>query len=217
HHREMLKTFAYLALANAKEILLEDFMLKEPEDFEHLYRRNPNERGGSSAAFGFQNNTFMIPMKLPNGTEETFMTTIYKIIGNTKDAREAVEKILEYERKNWKHYTGSSPEFTALYKPFFPQRPLNPPPGYVTIVKEGGSLLTTGFNTSAFRLLGLNAQQLFTPQKGRRAGSVEIDGQTYYYNGNAPFNRIVKNCPKPAFNTIMGTLQQVENLQYCKN
>ena len=38
-HREMLKTFAYLALANSESILLEDFMSKEPEDFEHLYRR----------------------------------------------------------------------------------------------------------------------------------------------------------------------------------
>ena len=159
----------------------------------------------------------MMPMKLSDGAEETFMTTIYRIIGDTNDAQEGVERLLDYERDNWSHFIGNPYAFQRLYYPFFPQNAFYPPPGYLTIVKEGGSPATTGFNTSAFRLLGLNAQQFFTPREGRRAGSVEINGETFYYNGNAPFNRISKACPKPAFSAMLGTLEQVESLQYCKN
>ena len=202
-HREMLKTFAYLALANKKGILLEDFMSKKPEDFEHLYRRGPDSNYATTTSFGFQNLTFMTPMTLLDGTEETFMTTIYKIIGNTKNPKEAINNLLEYERKNWIHFAGGGREFRALYRPHFQQNPFYPLPGYVTLVEQGGSPLTTGFNTSAFRLLGLNAQQFFTPREGERAGSVEIEGQTYYYDGNAPYDTRVKKCPSSAFDAIL--------------
>ena len=216
-HREMLKSFAYLALANSKGILLEDFMSKEPEDFEHLYRRGPDSNYATTTGFGFQNLTFMMPMTLEDGTEETFMTTIYRIVGDTKDPKEAVNNLLEYERKNWGHFFGGGDAFKALYSPHFPQRPIYPAPGYVTLVEQGGSPLVTGFNTSAFRLLGLNAQQFLSRGAGRRAGSVEIEGQTYYYEGNAPFDRNVKHCPSSAFDAILGTLLQVEFVEYCQN
>ena len=217
-HREMLKSFAYLALANSEGILVEDFMDKQPEDFEHLYRRGPNPSYVTTSGFGFQNLTFMKPMKLRDGTEETFMTTIYKIVGDTKDPKEAVNNLLEYERKNWSHFIGRLKSFRALYSPHFPQNPYYPAPGYVTVVEQGGSPLVTGFNTSAFRLLGLNAQQFLTPKNGVRAGSVEVEGQTYYYSGNAPFNRDVKSCEKSAFSAMLVTLEQVELVDYaCKN
>ena len=215
-HREMLKSFAYLALANDKGILLEDFMSKEPEDFEYLYRRGPDSNYATTPSFGFQNLTFMMPMELEDGTEETFMTTIYRIVGDTSDPKEAVDRLLDYERKNWWHFFGGGDAFEALYSPHFPQNPFYPPPGYVTVVKEGGSPLVTGFNTSAFRLLGLNAQHFFSPGTGQRAGSVEIEGETFYYSGNAPFSRTVKRCSLSAFDAMLGTLEQVEFGDYCK-
>ena len=215
-HREMLKSFAYLALANDKGILLEDFMSKEPEDFEYLYRRGPDSNYATTPSFGFQNLTFMMPMKLEDGTEETFMTTIYRIVGDTSDPKEAVDRLLDYERKNWWHFFGGGDEFEELYSPHFPQNPFYPPPGYVTVVEQGGSPLVTGFNTSAFRLLGLNAQHFFSRGTGKRAGSVEIEGETFYYSGNAPFDRRVKRCSLSAFDAMLGTLEQVEFIEVCK-
>ena len=81
----------------------------------------------------------------------------------------------------------------------------------MTLAKQGGSPLVIGFNTSAFRLLGLNAQQFLTPRNGMRAGSVEIEGHTYYYDGNSVFNRCIKQIPIELF---LNTLNDIEDHKY---
>ena len=43
-HREMLKTFAYLALADGEGILVKSLMENDPDDFGLLYQRDPNPR-----------------------------------------------------------------------------------------------------------------------------------------------------------------------------
>ena len=43
------------------------------------------------------------------------------------------------------------------------------------------------------------------------AGSVEVDGETYYYDGNDPFGDFLKTGP---ICTYFRTLEQVENREY---
>ena len=49
---------------------------------------------------------------------------------------------------------------------------------------EAGNPSSSAVITGAFRALGLKAEQFMTPRKKRRAGSVEADGEIYYYDGN---------------------------------
>ena len=62
-HREMLKTFAYLAKADGEGILIRSFMGNDADDFELLYKRDPEaaRRVGSvtNTAFGWRNLSFM--------------------------------------------------------------------------------------------------------------------------------------------------------------
>ena len=54
---------------------------------------------------------------------------------------------------------------------------------------EAGSPSSTGLTTSAFRSMGLKAEQFFSPVQGYRTGGVEIDGEWFYHDGNSPLNR----------------------------
>jgi hypothetical protein len=214
-HREMLKNFMYLVLADGEGILLRSFMENNADDFELLYRRNNGVKNSLTfTSLGFQNTTFMTPMRLPDGSRETFMTTIYKIIGDTTSPREAAEKLFDYERKNWEHFTGGSDDFAALYGHHFPENPHIPPPGYVTLVNKGGSPLAISFDTAAFRLLGIKADHFHSPRENYRTGSVVIDEVKFYYNGNDFFNSNLKNVRICAF---FRTLLQVENYTYNTN
>ena len=68
-HREMLKTFAYLAKADGEGILVRSLMENDPDDFELIYKRNvdkyPSTIGVGSFAYG--NINFMSQIQLPEG------------------------------------------------------------------------------------------------------------------------------------------------------
>ena len=59
-HREMLKSFAYLAKADGEGILMRGFMENDADDFEMLYKRDlPVERMFTHTSFGWKNQSFM--------------------------------------------------------------------------------------------------------------------------------------------------------------
>ncbi len=60
------------------------------------------------------------------------------------------------------------------------------------------------------RLLGLKAEHFLSPEKGRRAGAVEIDGEWFYHNGNMPLTREVV----PDVCLFFQTLEAVEAHEY---
>ena len=102
------------------------------------------------------------------------------------------------------HFTGDEEDFADIYRPYS-QTPYTPEPGYLILAGEAGSPSSTGLTTSAFRLLGLKAEQFFSPIKGRRTGAVEIDEGWYYHDGNWPLTRnMVPVC------LFFGTLDGVE-------
>ena len=122
--------------------------------------------------------------------------------------REAAEQWFGHLNEVMTHYTGDYEDFANLYRDYS-QTPYTPESGYPLIVKEAGSHSSTGLTTSAFRSAGLKAEQFLSPEKGRRTGGVEIDGEWYYHNGNASLSPAV--LPMCYF---LATLEQVDNHDY---
>ena len=208
-HREMLKTFAYFAQADAEEMLIRDFMENDADDFEMLYKRDPIAYGGiTQTSFGWGNLSFTSQVKLPDGTYKSFPTMVYEIVGGAGSERDAAEKWFGHLNEVMTHFTGGAKNFANLYRPYS-QTPYTPEPGYLLIVREAGSPSSTGLTTSAFRSIGLKADQLLSPEQGRRTGAVEVDGKWYYHNGNIPL--AVGIVPMCAF---FATLEEVETSNY---
>ena len=188
-HREMLKTFAYLAKADGEGVLIRGFMENDADDFELLYNRDAEaaRRVGSATdtAFGWRNLSFMSQVKLPDGTYKSFPTQVYEIVGDAGSEREAAERWFEEFTNRTGHFVGGTLDFGDIYRPYT-QTPYTPEPGYVLLIGLAGSPSSTGTTVSAFRLIGLKAEQFLSPEKGRRTGAVEIDGDWYYHDGNAP-------------------------------
>ena len=214
-HRGMLETFAYLAKADGEGILIRSFMQNDADDFELLYKRDLEtlRKIGSFTVteFGWRNLSFMSQVKLPDGTHKSFPTQVYEIVGDAGSEREAVERWFEYllPNENLTHFLGGIENFANHYRPYS-QTPYTPEPGYLLIVGEAGSPSSTGLTTSAFRLLGLKAEQFFSPEEGVRTGSVQIDGKSYYYDGNDFWHPATRDLPVCK---ILRPLEQVENIR----
>ena len=196
-HREMLKTFAYFVKADREGILVRSLMENGPDDFDMLYKREIDRaihqgtrynRSVAFTAFGFNNLSFMSQMELPGGTIKSFPTMVYEIIGDADSHREAAETWFGHINRELIHFTGDEENFADLFRPYS-RTPYTPEPGYTLIVGEGGSPSSTGLTVSAFRLLGLKAEQFFSPEMGYRTGAVEVDGEWYYHDGNSPLSR----------------------------
>ena len=220
-HREMLKTFAYFAKADGEGILIRSFMESESDDFEMLYQRDPgfmSHKGQryskilTHTAFAWRNQSFMSQIRLPAGTLESFPTTVYKVIGNAASQREAVELWFDHMNKNMTHFPGDHENFADIYRAYS-QTPYTPEPGYLILVGEAGSPSSTGATTSAFRSIGLKAEQFLSPNLGTRVGFVEIDGNETVYEGNSlGLDPYTENMPACAL--IRTTLEQVENFEF---
>ena len=216
-HREMLKTFAYFVKADGEGILVRSLMENGPDDFDMLYKREIDRaihlgtrynRSVTFTAFGFNNLSFMSQVELPVGVVKSFPTMVYEIVGDAEGEREAAETWFAHINRELVHFTGDSEDFADLFRPYS-QTPYAPEPGYTLIVGQAGSPSSTGLTVSAFRLLGLKAEQFLSPEKGRRTGAVEIDGERWYHNGNMPLTRnIVDPC------LFFQTLEAVEERKY---
>ena len=223
-HREMLKTFAYLAKADGEDILVRSFMENDSDDFELLYKRDPSpfshdgrrfSKSRTLTAFGWRNLSFMSQVKLPDGSLKSFPTMVHEIVGDAGNEREAAERWFGHLNEVMTHFTGGSDDFANRYRPYS-QTPYTPEPGYLLIVKEAGSPSSTGLTTSAFRSLGLKAEQFLSPKQGFRTGAAEIEGKWYYHEGNIPL--AVGILPKCFF--FVTSLEQIENNNYdesCEN
>ena len=191
-HREMLKTFAYFAKADGGGILIRDFMANDADDFELLYKRDSdaayNVGSITDTEFGWRNLSFVSQVKLPGGSLKSFPTQVYEIVGNAGSEREAAERWFGHLNAVMSHFVGGVEEFADIYRKYS-QTSYTPEPGYVLFVGLAGSPSSTGTTVSALRSLGLKAEQFFSPEKGRRTGAVEIDGEWYYHDGNVPLHR----------------------------
>ena len=213
-HREMLKTFAYFARADGEGILIRSLLENDADDLELLYKRNLEIASGrvfTDTAFGWQNLSFMSQIKLPDGTVESFPTQVYEIVGDAGSEREAAERWFDNFNAVMSHFVGYPEDFADIYRRYS-QTPYTPEPGYVLSVGLAGSPSSTGITVSALRSLGLKAEQFLSPEKGRRTGAVEIDGEWYYHDGNMPLgNRDHPMC------IFFAPLEVVENRDFDKH
>ena len=114
--------------------------------------------------------------------------------------------------KNMTHFPGDHENFADIYRAYS-QTPYTPEPGYLILVGEAGSPSSTGATTSAFRSIGLKAEQFLSPNLGTRVGFVEIDGNETVYEGNSlGLDPYTENMPACAL--IRTTLEQVENFEF---
>ena len=213
-HREMLKTFAYFARAEGEGVLIRSLLENDSADFELLYKRETpaSTRSVKVTSFGWRNLSFMSLVKLPDGSLKSFPTMVYEIVGGAGSEREAAERWFGHLNEVMTHYLGDYEAFANLYRPYS-KTPYTPEPGYLLIVKEAGSHSSTGLTTSAFRSLGLKAEQFLSPEKGRRTGAVEIDGVTCYHNGNLPLTTV--DLPLKFFFSNLATVEDATRDEYC--
>ena len=213
-HREMLKTFAYFARAEGEGVLIRSLLENDSADFELLYKRETpaSTRSVKVTSFGWRNLSFMSLVKLPDRSVKSFPTMVYEIVGDAGSEREAAERWFGHLNEVMTHYLGDYEAFANLYRPYS-KTPYTPEPGYLLIVKEGGSHSSTGLTTSAFRSLGLKAEQFLSPEKGRRTGAVEIDGILCYHDGNLPLTTV--DLPLKFFFSNLATVEDPTRDEYC--
>ena len=210
-HREMLKTFAYFAEADGEGILMRSLMENDADDFEMLYKRDgPIERLFTHTSFAFRNQSFMSQITLPDGTLESFPTTVYKVVGNSGNPREAVETWLDHLNQHMRHFRGGTEDFGNIYRKYS-RTPYTPEPGYLILEGQAGSPSSTGLTTSAFRSLGIKAEQFLSPESGKRTGSVELNGNVFFYNGNDFWDPLTVDLLPCG---LLRTLRQVDYFEY---
>ena len=212
-HREMLKSFAYLAKADGEGILARSLLENDPDDFDLIYKRRvdryPSTIGVGS--FAYENVSFMSQIKLPDGTLVPYPTMVFEMVGDAGTEREAVERVFDHMRKKLVHFTGDLDDFADIFRPHT-VTPYSPELGWVLHVGQAGSPSSSALLTGAFRAIGLKAEQFMTTRSIFNAGSVEVDGETYYYNGNDFLGReAAKTAPVCVF---FRTLDQVEDREY---
>ena len=211
-HREMLKTFAYLAKADGEAVLIRGFMENDADDFEMLYKRDPLLFSATDTAFGWRNLSFMSQVKLPDGSLKSFPTQVYEIVGDAGSEREAAERWFDNFNAVMSHFIGGTEEFADIYRKYS-QTSYTPEPGYVLFVGLAGSPSSTGTTVSALRSLGLKAEQFFSPEKGRRTGAVEIDGILCYHDGNWPLTAV--DLPLKFFFSNLATVEDATRDEHC--
>ena len=216
-HREMLKTFAYLAKADGEGILVRSLIENGPDDFELLYKRRvdryPSTIGVGS--FAYENISFMSQIRLPDGTLVSYPTMVFKMVGDARTEREAVERLYDYMRFRMRHFTGASDVLVNIHRPHT-VTPYSPELGWIVYTGQAGSPTSSGVITGALRALGLKAEHFRSPKNVRRAGSVEVGGRTYYYNGNDFLGAASGHITTPVCG-FFRTLEQVENHEYSRD
>ena len=139
-HREMLKTFAYLARADGAGILARSLLENGPEDFELLYKRRLDRYPSAIVigSFAYENASFMSQIKLPNGTMVSLPTMAFEAVADAKTETEAVGRIIEYARQKFVHFTGDHDDFATIYRPYS-VTPYAPELPWILYVGEIGS------------------------------------------------------------------------------
>ena len=213
-HREKLKTLAYLAKADGEGILIRSLMENGPDEIDLLHKRRLNKRTFTAlgtGSFAYENITFMSQIRLPEGRLVSYPTMAFEMVGDAGTEREAVERVFDHMRKKLTHDTGDNDNIANLFRPYT-VTPYSPELGWILYVGQAGSPSSAALLTGAFRAIGLKAEQFMTTRSIFNAGSVEADGETYYYNGNDFLGRkAAKTAPVCVF---FRTLDQVEDREY---
>ena len=225
-HREMLKTFAYLARADGEGILVRSFLENDANGLELLYKRKIDGSATFIAvgSFAYGNVSFMSQIRLPEampglglpaGALVSYPTMAFAMVGNVDTERQAVENIFDYTRKRLKHFSGDLNDFADHYRPHT-VTPYAPELASVLYVGEAGSPSSSAVVTGLARAVGLKAEQFNTARMKFNAGFVEADGFKHHYDGNNVFTHRaeVTRDVIPLCLLMDRTYDNVENREY---
>ena len=137
------------------------------------------------------------------------------MVGDAGTEREAVERVFDHARKQLTHFTGDLDDFADIFRPYT-VTPYSPELGWVLYVGEAGSPSSSALLTVAFRAVGLKAEQFMTLKGKSRAGSVEADGETYYYDGNDFLGSTSKTGPVCRFFQTLETVDEYGAMPDCE-
>ena len=212
-HREMLKTFAYLARADGAEILARSLLENGPEDFELLYKRRVDKYPSTIVigSFAYGNVSFVSQIELPDGTMVSLPTMAFEAVADAKTEREALGRIIDYARQKFVHFTGGHDDFATIYRPNT-VTPYAPELPWILYVGEIGSPSSSAVVTGLSRAVGLMAEQFRTPKNKFRAGFVEADGFRHHYDGNSIGRQTIDFIPTCGL--LDRTLDNVDNREY---
>ena len=225
-HREILKSFAYLAKADGKGILARSLLENDPDDFDLIYKRRVDKYPSTIAvgSFAYENVSFMSQIRLPEampalglpaGALVSYPTMAFGMVGDAGTEREAVERVFDHVRKALVHYTGDKEDFRDIFAPYT-VTPYSPELGWILYVGEAGSPSSSAVVTGLARAVGLKAEQFRTARMKFRAGFVEADGFKHHYNGNNIFTPRAED-PRdviPLCLLMDRTYDNVENREY---
>ena len=208
-HRKTVELSSYYALADGIGILVRPFTANRSEDFRLLFKRKTDKYPNTIAvgADAYENIDLMSQIELPDGTMVSLPTMAFEAVADAKTQRGALGGIFDYARKKMKHFTGDHDDFVDIYRPYT-TTPFSPELGWVIYTGEAGSQSSSSAVTGLSRAVGFLAEQFRTLKNKFRAGSVEADGKTYYYNGNDFLGSSSKTGPTCRF---FQSLEQVEN------
>ena len=154
----------------------------------------------------------MSQIELADGTLVWYLTMAFEMVDNVDSEREAAERVSQHMRKKLIRDTGENDDLANRFRPYM-AAPYAPELGRILDVGEAGSPSSAAVITGAFRALGPKAEQFQSSRKIRNAGSVEVDGETYYYDGNDVLKQGKASQSAPAC-VFFRTLDQVEDHQY---
>ena len=186
-HREKLKTLAYLAKADGEGVLIRSFMENDPDEIDLLHKRSLEQ-----AHLQFSGHRLIRLRERVVHVADTAARR--KAWSPTRRWRSGWWGTPGRSGRRWSgcsttrgrqltHFTGDLDDFANIYRPYT-VTPYSPELGWVLHVGEAGSPSSSALLTGAFRAIGLKAEQFITLKGKFRAGSVEADGETYYYDGN---------------------------------
>lgn len=118
--------------------------------------------------------------------------------------------MFDFMRKNLVHDIGDHDDAANLFRPYT-ATPYAPELGWIVYVGQAGSPSSSAIITGAFRALGMKAEQFKTPRSIFNAGSVDVDGRTYFYERNDPMRRDLTTGPLCLY---FRTLEQVEGNEH---
>ena len=185
-HRKTIELSSYYALADGMGILVRPFTANRSEDFRLLFKRKTDKYPSTIAvgADAYENIDLMSQIELPDGTMVSLPTMAFEAVANAKTQKGALGGIFDYARKKMKHDTGDRDDIANLFRPYT-TTPYSSELPWILYVGEAGSPSSSAVVTGLSRAVGFLAEQFTTPKNKIRAGSVEADGKTYYYNGNS--------------------------------
>ena len=212
-HREMLKTFAYLAKADGEGILVRSLIENTLDDFELLYKRRLDKYPGTIGvgSFAYENVSFMSQIKLPDGTVVSLPTMAFEAVADAKTETGALENIFDYMRKKLTHFTGDLDDFANIYRPYT-VTPYSPELGWVLHTGEAGSPSSSAVATGLSRAVGLPAEQFKSAKKKWNVGYIVADGFGHHNDGNIFLGREIETVDLCVL--LHRTLEQVENREY---